>query len=355
MRVWAVVRVFLVLALCVTSGTLECGGRLMSEPEQRGAAVYTRMCSVCHGASAQGYAADNAPAIGNPHFLAVVPDSFLQTAISNGRSGTTMSAWSSGHSGPLGYKEITSVVAYLRSYDRLPHDALDESPLAGDARRGTAVFADRCARCHGERGTGGPYVHIGSADLLASATTGMLRATIRDGRPGTLMPSFGQELGRKGVDDVIAALRAFQAQYTPSLLPPAPKAPPLPLGPVPLNPRGPEPVGFNKQPSTTPADTVKRELDRGAKMALLDARASSDYLNEHIKGAVSVPFYDVTPYASQLPRDAWLVCYCACPHAESGNLARKLVELGFTKVTVLDEGLGVWRARKYGTSSGLDP
>ena len=90
-------------------------------------------------------------------------------------------------------------------------------------------------------------------------------------------------------------------------------------------------------------------------MAILDARAPSDYLNEHIKGAVSVPFYDPSPYVDQLPRDAWLVCYCACPHAESGQLARKLVDQGFPKVTVLDEGLGVWRNRKYGTSEGADP
>jgi cytochrome c oxidase cbb3-type subunit 3/ubiquinol-cytochrome c reductase cytochrome c subunit len=90
-------------------------------------------------------------------------------------------------------------------------------------------------------------------------------------------------------------------------------------------------------------------------MAILDARAPSDYMREHIAGSVSVPFYEPDPYISSLPRDAWLVCYCACPHAESGQLAQKLVAKGFTKVTVLDEGLGVWRARKYPTQSGLDP
>jgi cytochrome c oxidase cbb3-type subunit 3/ubiquinol-cytochrome c reductase cytochrome c subunit len=141
------------------------------------------------------------------------------------------------------------------------------------------------------------------------------------------MPSFARELDPDSVDDIVA----------------------------PLNPKGPEPVGFRPQPATTPADTVKRELDRGARMGILDARAPSDYLNEHIKGAVSVPFYDPSPYVDQLPRDAWLVCYCACPHAESGQLARKLTDKGFTKVTVLDEGLGVWRNRKYGTSEGTEP
>jgi hypothetical protein len=43
------------------------------------------------------------------------------------------------------------------------------------------------------------------------------------------------------------------------------------------------------------------------------------------------------------------------PHAESGELARKLVEAGFTKVTVLDEGLGVWKQRNYPTRTGDKP
>jgi len=68
---------------------------------------------------------------------------------------------------------------------------------------------------------------------------------------------------------------------------------------------------------------------------------------EHIAGAVSVPFYDPSPYFAALPKDTWLVCYCACPHAESGQLAQQLGAQGFTKVAVLDEGLGVWKARGY--------
>ena len=65
-----------------------------------------------------------------------------------------------------------------------------------------------------------------------------------------------------------------------------------------------------------------------------------------------MPFYDPAPYFDALPKDTWLVCYCACPHAESGQLARELVAHGFTKVTVLDEGLGVWKARGYPVSTG---
>jgi cytochrome c oxidase cbb3-type subunit III len=351
----AILRVVLVVLACAASGTLECGGRTMTNSELKGATVYHRMCFVCHGSDGQGYAADYAPAIANARFLSVVSDRYLESAIGNGRGGTTMSAWSSLRGGPLGPKEIASVVAFLRTSDGLPKEQVDDSPSKGDPKRGEKIFASLCASCHGDKGVTGPYVHIGNPDLLGSAGNGMLRATIRDGRSGTLMHGYRGTLGADGVEDVIAALRLWQTQVAPAARPAPAKAPPIPLGPVPLNPRGPEPIGFKAHPATTSVDAVKHELDRGAKMALLDARDSSAYLSEHIKDAVSVPFYDVDPYVEHLPKDAWLVCYCACPHAESGDLARKLVEKGFTKVTVLDEGLGVWRNRKYPTSAGINP
>lgn len=352
---WSLLRAILVALACVASGTLECGGTPMTETQLRGAALYDRMCAVCHGLDGSGYAADNAPAITNPHFLSLASDRFLETAIGSGRAGTTMSAWLNMRGGPLSTRDVQSVVAYLRTFETLPKAAADDSPVKADAKRGKATFKARCESCHGERGSGGPYVHVGNADLLASTGNGLLRATIRDGRPGTIMPAFGADLGPDGVEDVVAALRAWQDDSPKEVRPPPAKPPPLPLGRVPMNPGGPEPNGFRAQPATTPADTVKREIDRGARMAILDARAQSDYLAEHIAGAVSVPFFDPDPYVPQLPRDTWLVCYCACPHAESGQLARKLADRGFTKVTVLDEGLGVWRSKKYGTHSGPDP
>ena len=42
-------------------------------------------------------------------------------------------------------------------------------------------------------------------------------------------------------------------------------------------------------------------------------------------------------------------------HAESGQLAERLKEKGFTKVTVLDEGLGYWRSKNYGVEHADPP
>jgi len=265
-----------------------------------------------------------------------------------------MSAWATDHGGPLSNADIDAVVALLRSWDHAPQARLDERPPAGNATRGEAIFAEECSQCHGDRGVGGENIHIGSADFLNGATNGFLRYAISKGRTGTSMPGYADSLGADRIEDVVALLRTFQVPSGLAEHPPA-RPPPLALGPVPLNPKGKPPVGYNTYPQTTSVDTVKGQLDAGARFALLDARAPSDYATEHIAGAVSVPFYDPAPYIGKLPKNAWLVCYCACPHAESGELARRLLEAGFSKVTVLDEGLGVWKQRHYPTRTGDKP
>jgi cytochrome c oxidase cbb3-type subunit 3 len=352
-----ILEILLMTAVCVASGTLECSHPQLSETQTHGKELYGRMCAVCHGRGGEGYSADQAPALAQPDFLASVSDVYLRNAISLGRPGTTMSAWSTTHSGPLSKGDVDAVIAYLRSWEQKPRKALDERPLAGDASRGMATYVAQCNKCHGARGIGGPNIHIGSPLLLADATNGFFREAIRGGRSGTLMPAFGKTLGDVAIDDVIALIRSWQSSNAALLQlapPPVPTAP-LPLGPVPLNPHGPPPVGLHSFPKTTSAEIVKEQLDHKARMALLDARAPSDYIGSHIAGAVSVPFYEPEPYFDQLPRDTWLVCYCACPHAESSTLAQKLVAHGFTKVTVLDEGLGYWSSKNYGIHNGTEP
>ena len=105
----------------------------------------------------------------------------------------------------------------------------------------------------------------------------------------------------------------------------------------------------------TPVAVVAREYDRKAKMVILDARAPSDYTTQHVAGAVSVPFYDPSPYLEKLPKNVWLVCYCGCPHAESGTLAAKLRAAGFEKVTVMDEGLWEWKDKGHPLKAGARP
>jgi rhodanese-related sulfurtransferase len=165
------------------------------------------------------------------------------------------------------------------------------------------------------------------------------------------MEGFGKLLGPQGVQDVIMHLRTFAMTNAPEPPPPPVKEQPLPLPPLPSSSKGKDPSGFLKHPGVTPLAVIARELKGGKRMAFLDARAPSDYLREHIKGAASVPYYDPAPYFDKLPKDIWLIAYCACPHAESKTLAQKLLDAGFSKVTVLDEGIGSWKAKGHPVAS----
>lgn len=325
------------------------------QQRQIGAERYNRMCAVCHGPNGEGYKADEAPAIGHAAFLSSVSDDFLRRAIVHGRTSTTMSAWGGVRGGPLTAPEVEALIVHIRGWQKEPPATLDERPISGDLERGTVLYVRECQRCHGPRGTGGKHIRIGEPGLLNTASNGFLRLAIAKGRAGTPMPAFGETLGEQGVEDLVAYVRSLEqapTAYEPAL---AVRPPPLPLGPVPLNPKGREPKGFAPHPGMTSANVVHEQLTRGAKLGILDARAPSDYTSEHIAGAVSVPFYDPSPYLTKLPKDTWLVCYCACPHAESGILAQKLKENGFTKVTVLSEGLGFWKSKGYGTRQGAAP
>ena len=351
---------FRVAAFFVLSvGALGCAEpTLKPAPEiaaaaQHGAQIYARTCSVCHGDKGEGYKADRAPALANRAFLADASDDFLVSAIADGRAGTTMSAWSARRGGPLTPQDMTTLIAFLRTWERGPRAQLDARPVSGDAGRGARLYEARCLSCHGEKGVAGPYNNLGAPGYLAGASDGLLRHAIGDGRAGTPMPGFAQSLGEEGIEDVVALLRQWQAQ-TPISPPPAAQGP-IALGAATLNARGPRPEGFRPFPAMVSVDAAKAQLDRGAQMAFLDARAPDDYAQEHIAGAVSVPFYDPSPYFAALPKDVWLICYCACPHAESGQLAQKLMAAGFKTVTVLDEGLIVWKQRGYALRAGRAP
>ncbi len=97
-------------------------------------------------------------------------------------------------------------------------------------------------------------------------------------------------------------------------------------------------------------EEVHDAYQAGQSFYFLDARPPSDFKLHHIEGAFSMPFYDVEACYPALPKDAWIVTYCACPHNESEHAANVLIDQGYTKVRVLDEGYIIWRDRNYPTS-----
>jgi len=321
-------------------------------PVERGAMLYGRYCDFCHGKEGKGYAADEAPALANDDLLTIASDDYLRDAILKGRPGTTMSAWGLARGGPVGADEAAALVAFLRTWQKKPAETLAERKIdAGDATRGTAVWTNQCAKCHGAKGTGGKYNALANAELLTAASDAFLATTIERGRGGTPMPAFKEKLSKANVDDVLALLRSWQkAPDTKIDLPPKPGE----LKNVVINAKGPD-ANLPEGADFIPVDTVKKEIDRGASLIIVDARAPGDYALMHVAGAISVPFYTVNDYAKEIPKDRYILTYCACPHAASVKARDALRALGYKRVAVLDEGINVWRDRGYPVRGGAKP
>jgi rhodanese-related sulfurtransferase len=79
---------------------------------------------------------------------------------------------------------------------------------------------------------------------------------------------------------------------------------------------------------------------RGAR--LIDVRSAGEYRSGHPKGAISVPPGSIKKDETGLDRDDDLLVICLSGH-RSPRQARKLAEMGFTKVTNVDGGLMAWK------------
>ena len=313
-----------------------------------GAALYASRCALCHGDTGQGYVADNADALANPAFLAAASDEFLRRSIERGRPGTSMSAWGAAVGGPLSAAELEAVVQHVRGFASVSKVDVDSVTVSGSAARAQSYYDVKCKMCHGEQGRGGQYMSIANPEFLALASDGYLRLAIREGRSATPMPAFTGMLADQIIDDLVKLIRSWQKDPTATVAD-------MPEWPAQLlaHPDGPEPAfGDDRLVSV---DAVHSAIDGGARLLLADARTPTDYVADHITGAVSVPFYDADKYVDKLPKDVTIVAYCGCPHAASGALADNLSKRGFTHMKVLDEGYFVWHDRGYPVRTGPAP
>lgn len=185
---------------------------------QQGKQLFTQNCVVCHQADAIGKPGF-APSLTNPEFLSIASDKFLEGTIRDGRIGTGMPPF-----GHLGRSKIKAIVAYLRSYQKLPNRSaqVDAQRAAhGDPRLGKTWFDDICSTCHGVKGdgytAGGTGTAIGKPGFLSKASDGFIRETIKQGRSNTRMRGFQgpaglANLSDQEIDDIIVYMRSLPKQ-----------------------------------------------------------------------------------------------------------------------------------------------
>lgn len=326
---------------------------LDSTAQKHAEELYATYCALCHGDNREGYAADFAPSLRSHSLLASSKsNNFMRYTIQYGRANTAMAGYYEKRGGPLEYIEIELLLKWLYESAGVEEGVeISRDPVLGDAEQGADIYAASCASCHGEKGEGITAPALGNPMLLATATDGFLRYAISEGRDGTPMVAFKDSLTSDEIDAVTAFLRSRASGWD------VPKGDTIRV-PTPeeyvLNPDRPAPEFDLRDGLYVSAAQVNQALQDSLRFVLLDARSTVAWRQTHIPGAVPVPYYEEPEaFVDIIPNDStWIVVYCACPHAASGRVVRKLRNHGYKNTAILDEGILVWAQLGYPVRHG---
>ncbi len=177
--------------------------------------LYATHCSGCHGADGKN---GPAPPHNDPLFLAIVPDKVLRTVITEGRTGTPMTAFAKDRGGPLTDEQIDILARGIKEHWAAPEKVKGHPPpyllseaKSGDREAGLKVFARDCAMCHGKQGQGGDDAGpLRDPSFLALVSDQALRRYAITGRPDFGMPDYikrgDDELTSQEINDLVALL-----------------------------------------------------------------------------------------------------------------------------------------------------
>lgn len=99
----------------------------------------------------------------------------------------------------------------------------------------------------------------------------------------------------------------------------------------------------------TPQD-VKKLMDSGSKnFVLVDNSPAEAFAEEHIVGAVNLPWEQNITHPVDLPRNKMLILYCPCGpgDADSVDMSKKLRRIGYFKTKVMAGGYFKWLDLHY--------
>lgn len=209
---------FFVLLLLFTS--------LQLNAAPNGAQLFSRNCSVCHGAT--GHGGVGVP-LALPDFQYSVTNDYLRKTIRHGRPGRVMPAFTN-----LSDKEVDAIIKHIRTWAPGKPYTYPAKNIVGNVAHGKKLFAKNCAACHGAKGEGGegtgvtfsrprnlPIIPpaLNNSGFLAAAPDYMIKATLMNGREGTPMVSFLKHgLSEKDIDDVVAYVRSFEKNRLPETI-----------------------------------------------------------------------------------------------------------------------------------------
>jgi molybdopterin/thiamine biosynthesis adenylyltransferase/rhodanese-related sulfurtransferase len=102
--------------------------------------------------------------------------------------------------------------------------------------------------------------------------------------------------------------------------------------------------GVKSEIVETQVDDVKRRLDAGEDLALVDVREQSEWIQGHVPTAVFIPrgFLELRIEDAVRDKGSEVILYCA-GGTRSALAAKALIELGYTNVVSVAGGFGAWK------------
>ena len=91
-----------------------------------------------------------------------------------------------------------------------------------------------------------------------------------------------------------------------------------------------------------PATGVKRILDNGDHMILIDLRPANEYHKKRLPKAVSIPSTEMEKRLREIPKFGRVILYCACDQQEIADQAIMLRNQGYRNIAVMVEGYPGW-------------
>ncbi|BCX03976.1 MAG: sulfurtransferase [Candidatus Roseilinea sp.] len=107
---------------------------------------------------------------------------------------------------------------------------------------------------------------------------------------------------------------------------------------------------FGKSMSVITLDELKRQLDAGAPLTLVEVLAPHAYRKAHLPGAINLPILGLRRMAEAMLADKQAVIVVYCQNARCGSSAkavRVLTELGYANVREFRDGKEAWIAAGY--------
>ena len=110
-------------------------------------------------------------------------------------------------------------------------------------------------------------------------------------------------------------------------------------------------------PKTISAGELKKKLDQGASIKIIDTLSADSYDKCHIPGAINIPLNELSSQApDKLNKKDEIVVYCGSYECTRSTQAfETLQKMGFKNVWEFEGGLKEWQEKKFPCQGGANP